>query len=84
LFGIPYLVSPAEAEAQCAQLDFSLFGGNRVYKNIFNQNKYAEVYLADDLNKKLCKFYNLFSSVNQCHYSNNFSFFVDIFLKLIK
>lgn len=98
MFGIPYLVSPAEAEAQCAQLDFSkltdgsitddsdifLFGGNRVYKNIFNQNKYAEVYLADDLNKKLCKFYNLFSSVNQCHYSNNFSFFVDIFLKLIK
>ena len=68
LFGIPYLVSPAEAEAQCAQLDFNkltdgsitddsdifLFGANCVYKNIFNQKKYAELYSLEDLIKKLC------------------------------
>ena len=68
LFGIPYLISPAEAEAQCAQLDFNkltdgsitddsdifLFGANCVYKNIFNQQKYAELYRMEDITKKLC------------------------------
>ena len=61
LFGVPYLVSPMEAEAQCAALDvlnltqgsvtddsdIFLFGGRRVYKNIFNQNKHAEMYGSD-------------------------------------
>ncbi|XP_011861785.1 PREDICTED: DNA repair protein complementing XP-G cells [Vollenhovia emeryi] len=53
LFGIPYIVAPMEAEAQCAHLeqiklidgtitddsDIWLFGGQCVYKNFFNHNK---------------------------------------------
>lgn len=53
LFGIPYIVAPMEAEAQCAFLneieltdgtitddsDIWLFGGKTVYKNFFDQNK---------------------------------------------
>ena len=70
LFGLPYVVSPAEAEAQCAHLDFHkmtdgsitddsdifLFGANSVYKNIFNQKKYAEMYSVQELVKKLCEY----------------------------
>ena len=58
LFGIPYIVSPTEAEAQCAQLDILkltqgtitddsdiwLFGGKHVYRNFFNQQKHVEFY----------------------------------------
>lgn len=58
LFGIPYIVSPTEAEAQCAQLDILkltqgtitddsdiwLFGGTNVYRNFFNQQKHVEFY----------------------------------------
>ncbi|XP_057301227.1 DNA excision repair protein ERCC-5 homolog isoform X2 [Hydractinia symbiolongicarpus] len=67
LFGIPYLVSPMEAEAQCAQLDYSnltdgsvtddsdifLFGGETVYKNVFDQNKYTELYISKTLKETL-------------------------------
>ena len=56
-----------EAEAQCATLDtkglcegsitedsdIMLFGGRKVYKNIFNQKKDAEVYQDDDVKNVL-------------------------------
>ena len=62
-----------EAEAQCAQLDLTeqtqgsitddsdifLFGGKRIYKNIFHQNKYAEFYYKDDIESMLCKVFLL-------------------------
>ncbi|KAF4125162.1 DNA excision repair protein ERCC-5 [Geosmithia morbida] len=67
LFGIPYITAPMEAEAQCAELvslglvdgivtddsDIFLFGGTRVYKNMFNTNKFVECYLASDLEREL-------------------------------
>ncbi|KAL3494939.1 hypothetical protein BJX62DRAFT_197056 [Aspergillus germanicus] len=66
LFGLPYITAPMEAEAQCAELvslglvdgiitddsDIFLFGGTRVYKNMFNQSKYVECYLTSDLEKE--------------------------------
>eukprot|EP00795_Rhopilema_esculentum_P016754 gene16754-8213_t len=67
LFGIPFITSPMEAEAQCAVLDITkqtdgsitddsdilLFGGTRVYKNIFNQDKYAELFLIENVKHAL-------------------------------
>nr|XP_045596661.1 DNA excision repair protein ERCC-5 homolog [Procambarus clarkii] len=58
LFGIPYLVAPMEAEAQCAFLDsvnltggtitddsdIFLFGGCKVYRNFFNQARHVEFF----------------------------------------
>ena len=69
LFGVPYIVSPMEAEAQCAQLDLSnltqgtitddsdiwLFGGSRVYKNFFNQDRYVEHFNKAAIESQLCK-----------------------------
>ena len=67
LFGIPYITAPMEAEAQCAALlslglvdgiitddsDVFLFGGGRVLKNMFNQSKTVECFLATDLEREL-------------------------------
>ncbi|CAL3970355.1 unnamed protein product [Diplocarpon coronariae] len=67
LFGLPYITAPMEAEAQCAELvqlglvdgvvtddcDIFLFGGTRVYKNMFNSNKFVECYLLADIEKEL-------------------------------
>ncbi|KAL0954498.1 hypothetical protein HGRIS_003465 [Hohenbuehelia grisea] len=67
LFGIPYITAPMEAEAQCATLvelglvegiitddsDVFLFGGKRVFKNMFNQSKTVECFLLTDLSREL-------------------------------
>ena len=67
LFGIPYITAPMEAEAQCAALvslglvegiitddsDVFLFGGQRVFKNMFNQSKTVECFLLSDLAREL-------------------------------
>lgn len=67
LFGVPYVVSPAEAEAQCAALeqmglvdgivtedsDVFVFGGKKIYKNIFDERLYAEAYIADDAEREM-------------------------------
>ncbi|XP_011194915.2 DNA excision repair protein ERCC-5 isoform X1 [Zeugodacus cucurbitae] len=63
LFGIPYIIAPMEAEAQCAFLesvrlthgtitddsDIWLFGGRTVYKNFFEQNKHVLKFEADTI-----------------------------------
>ncbi|KAI8877741.1 PIN domain-like protein [Backusella circina FSU 941] len=67
IFGVPYIVSPMEAEAQCAKLeelalvegvitddsDVFLFGSTRVYKNMFNQQKYVECYVKHDIEREM-------------------------------
>lgn len=67
LFGIPYVTAPMEAEAQCATLvslglvegiitddsDVFLFGGLRVFRNMFNQSKTVECFLLADLSREL-------------------------------
>ncbi|KAJ3119361.1 DNA repair protein rad2 [Nowakowskiella sp. JEL0407] len=66
VFGIPYIVAPMEAESQCAWLsnkrmvdgivtddsDVFLFGGDVVYKNMFNQNRFVECYKSDEIEKE--------------------------------
>lgn len=67
LFGVPFVVSPGEAEAQCAFLDATgqtsgtvtddsdvwLFGGVTVYKNFFNQNRHLELFRSREIEQKL-------------------------------
>ncbi|SMN22387.1 similar to Saccharomyces cerevisiae YGR258C RAD2 Single-stranded DNA endonuclease, cleaves single-stranded DNA during nucleotide excision repair to excise damaged DNA [Maudiozyma saulgeensis] len=57
-FGIPFITAPMEAEAQCAELlqlnlvdgvitddsDVFLFGGSKIYRNMFHDRKYVEFY----------------------------------------
>ena len=67
LFGVPWLIAPMEAEAQCCALeqlglcdgvvsndsDVFVFGAQRVYRNIFDERKYVEAYLAADVRHEL-------------------------------
>ncbi|KAF2316157.1 hypothetical protein GH714_041496 [Hevea brasiliensis] len=67
MFGLPYIIAPMEAEAQCAYMELAnlvdgvvtddsdvfLFGARSVYKNIFDDRKYVETYYMKDIEKEL-------------------------------
>ncbi|XP_073261818.1 DNA repair protein UVH3 isoform X3 [Populus alba] len=67
MFGLPYIIAPMEAEAQCAYMELAnyvdgavtddsdvfLFGARNVYKNIFDDRKYVETYFMKDIEKEL-------------------------------
>ncbi|KAH8062085.1 hypothetical protein JL720_13289 [Aureococcus anophagefferens] len=66
LLGVPYVVAPMEAEAQCAALEAAGLceasspatparsaSARRVYKNIFDDRKYVEAYYASDCARDL-------------------------------
>jgi DNA excision repair protein ERCC-5 len=67
LFGIPYVLSPVEAEAQCAFLkqldlvdgivtddsDVFLFGGDNVYRHMFHKDKPMEFYTMQKIKSEL-------------------------------
>ncbi|KAL2500024.1 DNA repair protein UVH3 [Abeliophyllum distichum] len=67
MFGLPYIISPMEAEAQCAYMELAnlvdgvvtddsdvlLFGARSVYKNIFDDRKYVETYFMKDIENEL-------------------------------
>ena len=67
LFGVPYVIAPQEAEAQCAWMnaeglvdavvtddsDAFLFGAKHVYRNVFESKKYVEAYAADRIEAEL-------------------------------
>lgn len=66
-FGIPFLTAPMEAEAQCAELlslrlvdgiitddsDVFLFGGTKIYKNMFQEKNYVEFYDEHSISQNL-------------------------------
>lgn len=66
-FGIPFITAPMEAEAQCAELkliglvdgiitddsDCFLFGGERIYKNLFSDKHFVECYNQEDIQAEL-------------------------------
>ncbi|KAI3637862.1 hypothetical protein MIR68_004511 [Amoeboaphelidium protococcarum] len=68
LFGVPFLIAPGEAEAQCVQLqkiglvdgiisddsDVFAFGATKVYRNFYNQAKFLEYFSKDDIERHLC------------------------------
>lgn len=67
IMGIPYIISPSEAEAQCAKLeelglvdgiitndsDAFLFGAKRIYRNFFEHSKVVEEYRVSDLRNEM-------------------------------
>ncbi|KAK6928307.1 XPG-I domain [Dillenia turbinata] len=67
MFGLPYIIAPMEAEAQCAYMELAnlvdgvvtddsdvfLFGARSVYKNLFDDRKYVETYLMKDIESEL-------------------------------
>lgn len=66
MFGIPFVVAPMEAEAQCAHLnaasltdgtitddsDIWLFGGRTVYRHFFEHDKHVMEFRADEVQRK--------------------------------
>ena len=70
LFGLPYVVSPMEAEAQCAYLDHThqthgsvtddsdifLFGGQRVYRHFFSQDHHPSFFNSEDIQSILGRY----------------------------
>ena len=69
LFGVPYIISPCEAEAQCAQLDYTsqvsgtitddsdyfLFGGKQAFRSFFSTNKDIDCYKDEVIQQTLGK-----------------------------
>ena len=67
LFGLPYIIAPTEAEAQCAYLerqglvdavitddnDVFLFGAETVFRRLFQERQWVEEYRMSDVSREL-------------------------------